>query len=329
MRSSSGPRQPPAVAGEVGRGAAARGARRIPHGHGFEAATSMKRVGKTITRWARTIVDAPVLERLAQRLQRRPRELRQLVEEQHAAVRERRLAGLRRRRRRRPGRPAEIVWCGARNGRRADEPAAPCRPAIDWMRVTSIASCAGQRRQQRRQPPREHRLAGAGRAVQEQVVAAGGGDLERRDERVVAAHVGEVGLVGPAGSPHGAPGPARGARVAPEHLDRLLQVSTPRTSSSPTSAASRARARGSSSRGEPGRARALRHRERAADRAHLAGQRQLAHDRAAGQRVGASWPLAAEDRDRERQVEARAHLAQVRRREVDRDPLAAGTRSRS
>ena len=37
-----------------------------------------------------------VLERLPQRLEARARELRQLVEEEHAAVRERRLAGLRR-----------------------------------------------------------------------------------------------------------------------------------------------------------------------------------------------------------------------------------------
>ena len=46
-----------------------------------------------------------VLERLPQRLEHRPRELRQLVEQEDAAVREARLAGARRRRRRRRSPP--------------------------------------------------------------------------------------------------------------------------------------------------------------------------------------------------------------------------------
>ena len=41
----------------------------IPHGHGFEAATSIARVGNVRTRWAAHDRDAPVLERLAQRLE--------------------------------------------------------------------------------------------------------------------------------------------------------------------------------------------------------------------------------------------------------------------
>ena len=87
--------------------------------------------------------DAAVLERLAQRLERGARELRQLVEEQHAVVGERHLAG-------QPAaappptRPdGEIVWCGARNGRAATSPPPECSPAIEWMRVTSIASARG------------------------------------------------------------------------------------------------------------------------------------------------------------------------------------------
>ena len=67
-----------------------------PHGHGFEAATSMKRVGKTITCWPRTIVTWPSSSgwRSASRLGRANSD--ELVQEQHAAVGERRLARLRR-----------------------------------------------------------------------------------------------------------------------------------------------------------------------------------------------------------------------------------------
>ena len=56
----------------------------------------MKLVGKTIDLLAADDRHVAVLERLAQRLEARARELRELVEEEHAAVRERRLARLRR-----------------------------------------------------------------------------------------------------------------------------------------------------------------------------------------------------------------------------------------
>ena len=49
-----------------------------------------------------------------------------------------------------------------------------------------------ERRQDRRQPRRQHRLAGAGRADHEQVVAAGGGDLERALGALLALDVLEV-----------------------------------------------------------------------------------------------------------------------------------------
>ena len=50
------------------------------------------------------------------------------------------------------------------------------------------------------QPPREHRLARARRPAEQQVVAAGGGDLERAPRALLAADVGEVGDGG-GGSP--------------------------------------------------------------------------------------------------------------------------------
>ena len=49
-----------------------------------------------------------------------------------------------------------------------------------------------QRRQDRGQPRRQHRLAGAGRADHQEVVAAGGGDFERALGALLALDVGEV-----------------------------------------------------------------------------------------------------------------------------------------
>ena len=83
-----------------------------------------------------------VLERLAQRLEARAGELRELVEEEHAAVRERRLARLRRAARRRPGRRPRSCGAARGTGARVTSPPPPRSPAIDWMRVTSIASSA-------------------------------------------------------------------------------------------------------------------------------------------------------------------------------------------
>ena len=133
-----------------------------------------------------------VLERLAQRLQARAGELRQLVEEEHAVVRERGLARLRRVRRRPRGRRPRSCGGASGTGARVARPDAPRRPAIDWMPRHLDRLLRAERRQDRRQAAREHRLARAGRALQEQVVAAGRGDLEAGDEAVVAADVREV-----------------------------------------------------------------------------------------------------------------------------------------
>ena len=70
---------------------------------------------------------------------------------------------------------------------------------------------------------------------------------------------------------------------------------------------------------QPVAARALGDRERAAHRADLAGQRQLADHRAAVDGVVVDLAAGDEQRDRQRQVEARADLAQVGRREVHGD----------
>ena len=50
-----------------------------------------------------------------------------------------------------------------------------------------------QRWQDSRHAPRHHRFSGAGRADQQDVVAAGGGHFERPAREQLPAHVGEVG----------------------------------------------------------------------------------------------------------------------------------------
>ena len=164
MRSSSGPLSrrrwrrrsaSPQRAALVHAGEAARA--RVGGGDQHERAS-----GTRARCWPRTIVTRPSSSgwRSASRLG--ALELGQLVEEQHAVVGQRRLARAAAASRRRPGPAAEIVWCGARNGRALIRPPA-WRPATLWIRVTSIASARRQRRQDRRQAPGQHRLAGARR----------------------------------------------------------------------------------------------------------------------------------------------------------------------
>src|SRR5258707_1183548 len=63
----------------------------------------------------------------------------------------------------------------------------PSRP-----RYSAAPRAVGQRRQDGRQPRGQHRLAGAGRADHEQIVAPGGGDFERALGALLALDVLEV-----------------------------------------------------------------------------------------------------------------------------------------
>ena len=92
-------------------------------------------------------LDPPLLQRLPQGVERDPGELGQLVEEQHAAVGQRDLAGPRRGSPP-PTRPcAEIVWCGARNGRsRISLPAASPAALCIWVISSASSSSGGGRR---------------------------------------------------------------------------------------------------------------------------------------------------------------------------------------
>ncbi len=132
-------------------------------------------------------------QRLAQHLQRARRELRQLVEKQHAIVRQRHLP--------RPGAPLPATGQRRLRGgvmRRAE------RAGVGDGAIGQHAGERGNdgglqhllrrhRRQDGGQARRQHGLAGSGRAGHQQVVATGGGDLQRALRALLPAHVAQVG----------------------------------------------------------------------------------------------------------------------------------------
>jgi hypothetical protein len=120
-----------------------------------------------------------------------PPELRQLVEKEDAAMRERHLAGP-------DGIPAaEERRVGDRAVGRADRPRRHERAAVEQARDAVDGGhldrlVQRERREDRRQPASEHRLPGPGRADQQDVVTPRRGDLERALRRRLPADVGEV-----------------------------------------------------------------------------------------------------------------------------------------
>ncbi len=156
--------------------------------------------------------------------------LGRLVEEQHAAVGQRDRA--------RPGHPAAAAdQRGHRAGvvrrherrHRAQRCRRPgSRPATDRIAASASASSGGEPGQQPDEPLREHRLAGARRADQQHVVAAGGGDLQRVPGVVLPDDVGEVGRLRPrvVGERAGPAQLALASRRKPSTSARLAAPST-------------------------------------------------------------------------------------------------------
>ena len=137
----------------------------------------------------------PFLQGLAHRLQDTPFELRQLIEKQHAVVRQRDFAGSRidvsaqqtgvaggmvRR--------AEWALCDERLARREQ-----ANDAVNLRRFERLIQ--RQRRQDRRQPFCEHRLACAWRTEEQDVVSAGRGDFQRALDGLLTFHIGEIEFV--------------------------------------------------------------------------------------------------------------------------------------
>ncbi|MGX1154358.1 hypothetical protein RKD39_001936 [Streptomyces albogriseolus] len=209
---------------------------------------------------------------------------------------------------------------------------------------------AVQRRQDGRHPLREHRLAGAGRSLQEKVVPARRGHLDRRARRVLAHDIGEVvPLVAPAGTAAHAGDPSaaevaqpRHQRIGPLRLEGLLVghrlVGEDRDELAQAAHAQHGHARHQSGLGggalryhhllEACVRRGQHGRQDAPYRPHPAVQPQLADHHDVGQDPGVDPLRGAEDRTGHGQVETAAGLGHRRRAQSDGElllrPLAAG-----
>ena len=194
---------------------------------------------------------APFLERLTQHLQDVAAELEHLVEEQHAVMREADLAGTRLRS------AADQRGVRDRVMRRAkralgDQPRARRQQADDRVDRRDVERLVErQRRQDARHASRHHRLAGARRSDEQQVVTAGRGDLERAPREQLAADVGEIRAERGGAGRQGGTGRRRGEPRRPKPPDRSARgphrpATRPATISRPeTIAASLAFAAGS------------------------------------------------------------------------------------
>ena len=215
------------------------------------------------------------------------------------------------------------MWCGARNGPLGGEP-----PVADAGRAVDLGDLErlleARRRQDPRQPPRQHRLARARRADHQQVVAAGGGDLERALGVLLPAHVGQVGRR--RASPRrdrrrpGAPARAPSARGAGRRAASSVGIAL---TSIPSTSAASARVRVRHEQAPVPRARARRARRSSVPRTGRSSplSESSPHERAVLELLGRHLPAGGEQPDRDREVEARARLAHVRGREVHRQPL--------
>ena len=132
------------------------------------------------------------LERLAQHFQDVPAELRHLVEEEHALVRQ---ADLTRPRRLTAADERDIGDRVVRRAKRpfGHEPGAAGEEAGDRMDRRDLERLLErQRRQHPGHAPRHHRLSGAGRPHHQGVVPAGRRDLERAPRERLSVHVREI-----------------------------------------------------------------------------------------------------------------------------------------
>ena len=136
--------------------------------------------------------DDAVLKRLPQRLEHRPRELRQLVEEEHATVREADLARAGDRASADHGRGGGAVVRRPERRSRHEARAGRQRPrdGVDPGHLKRLRGA--ELREDRRKPPREHRLAGPGRPCEQEVVGSRRGELQCASSTLLATDVGEV-----------------------------------------------------------------------------------------------------------------------------------------
>ena len=228
--------------------------------------------------------------------------------------------------------------CGGAPGTGAcrTRPRTGAEPETEAMIVATRASLVVERRQQPRDRPGQQRLAGSGRADHDQAVAAGQGDLQRPARLQLAAHLGQVRDWRSAA---GAAAPRSGRLVA--DLGRELdprRLAAGRARGAPRAESGRLRERGRRRRRRsPPASRAsatpsagtttrlTRRRARAATIGSSPGTGRSSPPSDSSPRT-AQRPAARhllrpdQDPERDRQVQRRAALAQVRRGQVHRDP---------
>ena len=258
----------------------------------------------------------PVLERLAQRLERAAPELRQLVQEQHAVVGEADLA------RPRDGAAADeggvagrVV--GAAEGAVAEQPFQPRAPGgVDRGRLHRLLD--RERGQDPGDAPGQHRLAGAGWPDEDEVVAARGRDLQRAAGDRLPADVGHVGQRA-ARDPRRRASGRRRPRRRPRQPERLRQGHRGMDVD-----AVHDRGLGGVRGRHHRRPQALpprhqHHRQHARHRPQRPVERELAHEQHVGQAPGIHGAVRGQEADGGGKVVGRPHLAQAGGGHADRD----------
>ena len=176
-----------------------------------------------------------------------------------------------------------------------------------------------QGRQERGEPRRQHRLAGAGRADHEEMMAAGGGDLERALGRLLALDVGEI-RQRPDRIDHARLGPRQDLGAAEMIGDRDQAA----RGEDRHGAARPGRLRAAGQRTDQAAAERVgrdRRRQRAGDRCDGAVERQFADRDEVAELVARQRAERRHQGKRDRQVVVAAFLGQVGRGEIDDDPL--------
>ncbi len=172
--------------------------------------------------------------------------------------------------------------------RHAHEPATGRQDAGDRVDARHLERrLVAEQRQDPRQPPGEHRLAGPGRAGEQQVVSARGRDLERAPRTLLAAHVGEVGYVGERLEVVGRRRQLGRPALAAQVRDRLGEVAHPHRLDAGERHL-RPGLGGAEQARKAGAARALGGDERARDRPQAPVEGELAERRVAVERVAAA-----------------------------------------
>ncbi len=281
----------------------------------------------------------PVLERLAQRLEHVPTELRQLVEEENPVIGAGDLAG------RHPGSAADHRRVGQRvMGRPDRRPPAQRedRPFAGHRRDDRRREGFGvvERRQQAADGPRDQRLPGPGRPDEDQSVTAGEGDLERPSCLELTTDVGKVrrrlrrrirldghNRLARVASPDrglrqldpGRDEPVRSPDASPDRVGRFAQ----RPDADDLDAVGQGRFAERIGRHDDPPDAAPRegrdHGQDPWDGRHVPAERQLADHRDPARR-GDDLLGAEEDSHRDCEIDGRAGLAQVRRGKVHGDP---------